>query len=219
MTVFSTRCCRRLTQLGALLSRCWLARARRHPAGSARARHRSEESFGDFRGRRVRGRRAVRHRAHATLEEVLNKGVPLYFLLEFELIRPRWYWFNEHVVSLQQQYRLSLQRADAPVSAGRRQSPPELRVARRGARGDESRAAPSGSRARDVSQRETYIGGRAHAARHVPAAEAFPVERRWGRASGTSAPTGIAGRDAVMTRAMTAAPIRAPERGCATCSC
>jgi hypothetical protein len=43
----------------------------------------------------------------ATLEEVLNKGVPLYFLLEFELIRPRWYWFNERVVYLQQEYRLS----------------------------------------------------------------------------------------------------------------
>ena len=43
----------------------------------------------------------------ATLEEVLNKGVPLYFLLEFELIRPRWYWFNDRVVYLQQEYRLS----------------------------------------------------------------------------------------------------------------
>jgi Domain of unknown function (DUF4390) len=42
-----------------------------------------------------------------TLEEVLNKGVPLYFRLEFEVIRPRWYWFNEQVYSLQQEYRLS----------------------------------------------------------------------------------------------------------------
>lgn len=41
------------------------------------------------------------------LEEVLNKGVPLYFTLEFELIRPRWYWFNDRVVHLQQGYRLS----------------------------------------------------------------------------------------------------------------
>ena len=43
----------------------------------------------------------------ATLEEVLNKGVPLYFLLEFELIRPRWYWFNERAIYFQQEYRLS----------------------------------------------------------------------------------------------------------------
>ena len=42
-----------------------------------------------------------------TLEDALNKGVPLYFSLDFELIRPRWYWFNDRVVGLQQQYRLS----------------------------------------------------------------------------------------------------------------
>src|SRR5688572_28266743 len=43
----------------------------------------------------------------ATLEEVLNKGVPLHFMLEFDLIPPRWYWFNEHVLHFQQEYRLS----------------------------------------------------------------------------------------------------------------
>jgi hypothetical protein len=42
-----------------------------------------------------------------TLEEALNKGVPLYFLLEFEVIRPRWYWFNDKVLNAQQQYRLA----------------------------------------------------------------------------------------------------------------
>ncbi len=42
-----------------------------------------------------------------TLEEALNKGVPLYFLLEFEIIRPRWYWLNEKVLNNQQQYRLA----------------------------------------------------------------------------------------------------------------
>jgi hypothetical protein len=42
-----------------------------------------------------------------TLEDALNKGVPLYFSLEFELIRPRWYWFNEKLASVRQQYRLS----------------------------------------------------------------------------------------------------------------
>jgi hypothetical protein len=42
-----------------------------------------------------------------TLEDALNKGVPLYFSVEFELIRPRWYWFNEKVASQRLQYRLS----------------------------------------------------------------------------------------------------------------
>ena len=44
---------------------------------------------------------------NATLEEALNKGVPLYFLLEFEIIRPRWYWLDDKVVNTQQQYRLA----------------------------------------------------------------------------------------------------------------
>jgi hypothetical protein len=42
-----------------------------------------------------------------TLEGALSKGVPLYFLLEFELMRPRWYWVNERIAASQQQYRLS----------------------------------------------------------------------------------------------------------------
>jgi len=32
-----------------------------------------------------------------TLEEALEKGIPLYFILEFELSRSRWYWFDEKV--------------------------------------------------------------------------------------------------------------------------
>ena len=32
-----------------------------------------------------------------TLEEALQRGVPLYFILEFELTRGRWYWFDEKV--------------------------------------------------------------------------------------------------------------------------
>ena len=42
-----------------------------------------------------------------TLEEALNKGVPLYFTLEFELTRPRWYWLNEKLANARQQNRLS----------------------------------------------------------------------------------------------------------------
>lgn len=40
-------------------------------------------------------------------DEALQKGVPLYFLLEFELVRPRWYWLDEKVAQLSVQYRLS----------------------------------------------------------------------------------------------------------------
>jgi hypothetical protein len=42
-----------------------------------------------------------------TLEEALQRGVPLYFVLEFELVRPRRWWIDEKVVSATTQYRLS----------------------------------------------------------------------------------------------------------------
>ena len=52
------------------------------------------------------------------LEEALHHGVPLYFTVDFELVRPRWYWFDEKAASdkihlrlvyhsLSRQYRLS----------------------------------------------------------------------------------------------------------------
>ncbi len=54
----------------------------------------------------------------ARLEDALVNGVPLYFLVEFELQRPRWYWRDERIVqsslrlrlafhALTRQYRLS----------------------------------------------------------------------------------------------------------------
>jgi len=42
-----------------------------------------------------------------TLEEALQKGVPLYFVLEFDVTRPRWYWFDDKVVSYSTTYRVS----------------------------------------------------------------------------------------------------------------
>jgi hypothetical protein len=44
---------------------------------------------------------------NSTLDEALQKGVPLYFLLEFELVRPRWYWLDEKVIIATTQYRVS----------------------------------------------------------------------------------------------------------------
>lgn len=42
-----------------------------------------------------------------TLEDILGKGVVLNFLLEVDVIRPRWYWFNDRVAGATQQYKLS----------------------------------------------------------------------------------------------------------------
>lgn len=104
MTASSTRCCRRHELLSALLA-LWLA------AFAAVAAH----------AQGIDVRRATLQNAEDgyvleadfdivlthTLEEALNKGVPLYFQLEFELIRPRWYWFNEKLAGSAQDYRLA----------------------------------------------------------------------------------------------------------------
>jgi Domain of unknown function (DUF4390) len=46
---------------------------------------------------------------NSSLEEAVNRGVPLYFTIEFELTRPRWYWIDEQPVSESRTWRLSFQ--------------------------------------------------------------------------------------------------------------
>jgi hypothetical protein len=41
------------------------------------------------------------------LAEAVTNGVPLYFVVEFELTRPRWYWFDEKAAAKRLQLRLS----------------------------------------------------------------------------------------------------------------
>ena len=41
------------------------------------------------------------------LADALANGVPLYFLVEFEMTRPRWYWLDERAASKRLQLRLS----------------------------------------------------------------------------------------------------------------
>ena len=104
MTASSTRCCRRADLLSAILA-VWLALAATFGAWAQGIEIKrpvvtiAEDHF-------ILQAQFDIHLTN-TLEEVLNKGVPLYFLLEFELIRPRWYWFNDRVVYLQQEYRLA----------------------------------------------------------------------------------------------------------------
>ena len=42
-----------------------------------------------------------------TLEEALNRGIPLYFVLEVEIARPRWYWLDEKVLAASTTWRVS----------------------------------------------------------------------------------------------------------------
>ena len=41
------------------------------------------------------------------LEEAVSNGVPLYFVVDFELTRPRWWWLDEKTVSRRLQLRLA----------------------------------------------------------------------------------------------------------------
>lgn len=41
------------------------------------------------------------------LEDVVSRGVALYFVAEFELTKARWYWMDEHVAGRKQTWRLS----------------------------------------------------------------------------------------------------------------
>jgi len=43
----------------------------------------------------------------ARLAEAVENGVPLYFLVEFEMRRPRWYWVDERAAEKRLQLRLS----------------------------------------------------------------------------------------------------------------
>src|SRR3954464_2492713 len=103
MTASFTRYCRSLKLLSAILA-LWLAAAvvTVHAQG-IEVRSASFNAGDDYYVLEAQFDIALTH----TLEEALNKGVSLYFLLEFELIRPRWYWFNERVIGFSQQHRLS----------------------------------------------------------------------------------------------------------------
>jgi len=41
------------------------------------------------------------------LENVISSGIPLYFITEVEITRPRWYWFDEKSVTSEQSVRIS----------------------------------------------------------------------------------------------------------------
>ncbi|MGZ8196742.1 MAG: DUF4390 domain-containing protein [Burkholderiales bacterium] len=111
MTVSSTRCCRRRARhnsgwlIGALVA-LWLALAGSVTTSQAQGIEVKTATVILAEDGYVVDAQFEIALTH-TLEEVLNKGVPLYFRLEFELIRPRWYWLNERLVNLQQDYRLS----------------------------------------------------------------------------------------------------------------
>jgi len=41
------------------------------------------------------------------LENIIINGIPLYFVTEVEITRPRWYWFDEKTITSEQSVRIS----------------------------------------------------------------------------------------------------------------
>ena len=104
MTAFSTRCCKKLSLLVAFAA-CVVCFSFALPVHAEGIELRNAALVAGDEGYFLEADFDIV--LNPTLEDALNKGVPLYFLLEFELIRPRWYWFSEKVLSTQQQYRLA----------------------------------------------------------------------------------------------------------------
>ena len=109
------------------------------------------------------------------LAEVVANGVPLYFRVDFELTRSRWYWFDETAASRRLQLRLSyhaLSRQYRLSTGALQQSFPTL-----------EEALDVLKRVRNwlVVDRTVRLSGRglrgggAHAARHGAAAQAVPA--------------------------------------------
>jgi hypothetical protein len=45
--------------------------------------------------------------APAAIEDAVSRGIPVYFAIDFELVRTRWYWFDKPLVSIVLGYRVS----------------------------------------------------------------------------------------------------------------
>lgn len=107
MTVFFTHCCKK-SSLVAWIAACWLAITAVPDFATAAANGieiRKAALTSTEEGYVLTAEIDVK--LPPLLEDALHKGVPLYFVLEFELIRHRWYWLNEKIVNTPQQYRLS----------------------------------------------------------------------------------------------------------------
>lgn len=99
---FSMRCYRKCSVLAALwLALCCFAL---HAAADG-VRIKSAELVSSGEGYQLNADFEIEFSAE--VEEAINKGVPLNFLAEFQLLAPRRYWFDDEITSSSQRIRLS----------------------------------------------------------------------------------------------------------------
>ena len=101
MTASFMRCCTNLLKLFAFaLGLLWLSAVR----ADGIATHKTEVHYLDG-GYQLSADFDIRFRF--VVEQALEQGVPLYFISEFTLTRPRWYWLDEAVAQNEQTVKLS----------------------------------------------------------------------------------------------------------------
>ena len=103
MTVFFMRCCTNtLNRLLVALVLLWLAISVACADGIEV--HKAEAHFADD-SYQLSANFDIRF--NFVIEQALEQGVPLYFISEFTLTHPRWYWLDETVVQNEQTIKLS----------------------------------------------------------------------------------------------------------------
>lgn len=114
MTVFSTPCCKNadrrgpswgLAQVWRLVAALWLAICLLPMAKAAEITVNTAQVVPSDEAYVLNAE--YRIDLGQALEDVVAHGVPLYFIVEFELTRPRWYWLNETLSEQSRSYRLS----------------------------------------------------------------------------------------------------------------
>jgi hypothetical protein len=101
-TVSFMHCCTMRSRLWLVLAMLWLGICPAHADGITVQRaeaHFSDDSY------QLSANFDIR--LQFVVEQALEQGVPLYFVSEFTLTRPRWYWFDEVVARDEQTTRLS----------------------------------------------------------------------------------------------------------------
>lgn len=100
MTDFFTHCCRKASWLGVLALFCCILDAAAEGIQVKAAELVPVEDAYQLNAEFEIG-------FTSEVEEALNKGVPLDFLVEFQLVSPRRYWFDDEITTASQHIRLS----------------------------------------------------------------------------------------------------------------
>ena len=123
MTVFITHCWKSVQSklnvvgrtgfcLRALLLFSWLLGAALLPAAAQTPANTAVEVT-ELRLERTDGalllQSSLRLDLSSTVEDALQKGMPIYFVTEVELMRDRWYWYDKRVGNATRHYRLAYQ--------------------------------------------------------------------------------------------------------------